>query len=266
MLCLILFVASLTQAAVAAHVKLSPPVEVAQIDLGKLGGTLVSQLAWSPDGNELYLQTQTEDKQGLPKDTYHHVMPAEGGSLKKVGAPPDWAGAYWTWKSGQTAPDDPAFKISVSQEKRVASATAIPMGGDLAKGGADTGAGGSGASAESVAAAANASMNALVTTMLLKGEVVGEWVNHRTIPGTTFGWGPAGYSPHRLRGEAVRSARDHGLDRRQAEGGWHEGRRRPGLVERRHAARVSRGPRAQQIRADHCVGDQVGPETLRGLS
>jgi len=191
MLYLILFVASLGQAAMAAHVKLSPPVEVAQIDLGKLGGTLVSQLAWSPDGNELYLQTQAEDKQGLPKDTFHHVIPAEGGSFRKVGAPPDWAGAYWTWKAGQTAPDDQTFKISVSQEKRVASATAIPMGGDFAKGGTDTGTG-AGASAESVAAAANASMNALVSTMLLKGEVVGEWVNHRTIPGTTFGWGPAG--------------------------------------------------------------------------
>ena len=28
--------------------------------------------------------------------------------------------------------------------------------------------------------------------MLLKGEVVGEWVNHRIMPGTTFGWEPAG--------------------------------------------------------------------------
>jgi hypothetical protein len=192
MLCLILFVASFGQAAMAAQVKLSPPVEVAQIDLGKLGGTLVSELAWSPDGNELYLQTQTEDKRALPKDTFHFVIPAEGGSFSKVGAPPDWAGAYWTWKSGQTAPDDQAFKITISTEKRVASATAIPMGGDLAKGGADTVGAGTGASAESVAAAANASMNASVNTMLLKGEVIGEWVNHRIMPGTTFGWGPPG--------------------------------------------------------------------------
>ena len=254
MLFLILFVVSFAQAAMAAQVKLSLPVEVAQIDLGKMGGTLVSQLAWSPDGNELYLQTQTEDKRALPKDTLHFVIPAEGGSFRKVGAPPDWAGVYWTWKAGRTAPDDQSFKIEVSSEKRVASATAIPMGGDLAKGGGETGGAGAGASAESVAAAANASMNGLVYTLILKGEVVGEWVNHRTMPGTTYGWGPAGHSPHRIRGQAVRSARDHGLDRRQAEGGWHERRRRPGLVERRHAAGVSRGPGAQQIRADRCVG------------
>jgi hypothetical protein len=190
----IAFVIPFGQAALAAQLKLGPKVEVAQIDLGKLGGTLVSQLAWSPDGNALYLQTQTEDKRGLPKDTFHFVMPAEGGSFTKSGEPPAWAGDYWTWKSGQAAPDDPAFKISISQDKRVAGATAIPMGGDLAKGGTDTGGGGggAGASAESAAAAANASMNALVTTLLLKGEVIGEWVNHRTMPGTTFGWGPPG--------------------------------------------------------------------------
>ncbi|HKV98750.1 MAG TPA: hypothetical protein VJN96_02940 [Vicinamibacterales bacterium] len=186
----IAFVIPLAQAALATQVKLGPKVEVAQIDLGKLGGTLVSQLAWSPDGNGLYLQTQTEDKRGLPKDTFHFVMPAEGGSFTKTGEPPDWASAYWTWKSGQTAPDDPALKISISQERRVAGATAIPMGGDLAKGG--TTGDGTGATAESAAAAANASMNAQVTTLLLKGEVIGEWVNHRTMPGTTFGWGPSG--------------------------------------------------------------------------
>lgn len=189
---LIAFVIPVSQAALAAQVKLDPKAEIAQIDLGKLGGTLVSELAWSPDGNELYLQTQTEDKRALPKDTFHFVVPAEGGSFSKVGAPPEWAGAYWTWKSGQTSPDDPALKIAISQDRRVVGATAIPMGGDLAKGGTDTVGGGTGASAESAAAAANASMNAQVSSMILKGEVIGEWINHRIMPGTTFGWGPPG--------------------------------------------------------------------------
>jgi hypothetical protein len=31
-----------------------------------------------------------------------------------------------------------------------------------------------------------------VHTMLLKGEVVGEYVNSVIVPGQTFGWGPAG--------------------------------------------------------------------------
>ena len=186
----ILAFASFVQAAVAAQVKLSPPVEIAQVDLGKTGGTLVSELAWSADGNQLYLQTMTEDKKALPKDIYHFVIPAEGGALQKVGGVPDWASAYWTWKSGQTAPDDAAFKIDISTEKKVASAVALPMGGDLAKGGVDTGR--SGASADSITAAASASTNATVYTMHLKGEVIGEWTDHRITPGTTFGWGPAG--------------------------------------------------------------------------
>ena len=189
---LLAFVVPFGQAMLAAQVKVGPKVEVAQVDLGQLGGTLVSQLAWSPDGNELYLQTQTEDRRALPKDTFHFVVPAEGGSVSKVGGPPDWAGAYWLWKSAQTAPDDQTFKIEISNDSHVAGATAIPMGGDLAKGGTDTGGAGSGATAESAAQAANASMNARVTTLLLKGQVIGEWINHRTMPGTTFGWGPPG--------------------------------------------------------------------------
>ena len=134
MLLLILLISSLGQAALAAQVKVLP-AEIAQIDLGKMQGAMVNQLAWSPDGKELYLQTLTEDRKALPKDVYHYVMPAEGGTFKKVGAPPDWAIAYWTWKSGQTAPDDAAFKIEIATEKRIDAATALPMAGEMARGG-----------------------------------------------------------------------------------------------------------------------------------
>ena len=173
----------------ATQVKLTPS-EIAQVDLGKMKGSQVRQLAWSPDSTQLYLQTVTEDQRALPKDTYHYVMPAAGGTFEKVNAEPDWAIGYWSWKSGQTAPDDAAFKIEISTDKRIASATAIPMGGDLARGGTDGTA--NGASVESVTAAANASTNGTVYSMLLKGEIVGEWVNHAIVPGLTFGWGPAG--------------------------------------------------------------------------
>jgi len=190
MMMLMLFVASFAQAALATQVKVTP-AEVAQIDLGKLGGTLVSELAWSPDGKQLYLQTMTEDRKALPKDIYHFVIPAAGGDVKKVGAAPDWATAYWTWKSGQAAPDDPEFKISLSTDKRLASATAIPMGGDMAKGGTGGG-GGQGTTVEEATAAASTSTNVTVYTMRLKGETVGEWTDHRIMPGVTYGWGPPG--------------------------------------------------------------------------
>jgi hypothetical protein len=40
--------------------------------------------------------------------------------------------------------------------------------------------------------AANQSQMATVVTLKLKAEVVGEFVNAPALPGTTFGWGPAG--------------------------------------------------------------------------
>jgi len=189
-LCFVLATAALaTQAAPATQIKIAPS-EVAQFDLGKMDGKLVRQLAWSDDLSQLYLQTFTEDKRALPKDVYHYVIPASGGQFKKVSAEPDWAIAYWSWKSGQTAPDDAAFKIEISTDKRVSNATAMPMGGDFARGGGDTGGGGT--SVGAVTAAAQGATNDTVYTMTLKKEVVGEFVNHAIIPGLTFGWGPKG--------------------------------------------------------------------------
>jgi hypothetical protein len=156
MLFLLLCLASSGQAALATQAKVGTPIERAQIDLQKMGGAIVNQLSWSPDGNELYLQTMTEDKKGLPKDLFHFLIAAEGGAFKKVAAPPDYAIAYWPWKSGQTAPDDLAFKIDVSADRHQGSATPT------------------------------------VYTMRLKGEVIGEWTNRAAVPGVTFGWGPAG--------------------------------------------------------------------------
>jgi len=177
------------QATPATQVKVVP-AEVAKVDLGKLKGQMASQLAWSPDGKQLYLQTLTEDKQALPKDYYHYVIPSEGGTFEKVSAPPDWAIAYWTWKQAKTAPDDLAFAIDINTDKRVASPVALPMGGEMARGGTSVGTGG--ISNDAMLAAASSSSNAAIYTMLLKGEIIGEWLNHRIMPGVTFGWGPSG--------------------------------------------------------------------------
>ena len=69
------------QAALAAQVKLRPLKSPRLISAR--WRALVSQLAWSPDGNELYLQTLTEDKKALPKDIYHYVMPLRAARSKK---------------------------------------------------------------------------------------------------------------------------------------------------------------------------------------
>lgn len=183
----------LSQPAIQAPAITLTPAVVARVDLGKLKGKLVRQLAWSPDGKQLYLRTFTEDRNALPKDVYHYVLDlgTAGSSFKQVKAPPAWAVTYWSWKSAQAAPGDDAFKISLETQKGMQSATSIPMAGNMARGGSDTSPT-TGASMQTMLDAAAQLQNATVYRMRLKGEIVGQWVNHAIMPGLTFGWGPSG--------------------------------------------------------------------------
>ena len=99
-------------------------------------------------------------------------------------------------------------------------------------------------------AAAATSTNATIYSMKLKGEVIGEWRDHRIMPGVTFGWAPAGTNLIAFSERNTGTSRHHGFDRRQAEDRGHARGRAAGVDERRHAPRLSRRPRAQQI----CAG------------
>lgn len=176
--------------ATAAAVVVTPAPPVLEIDMRKLKGPLVRQLAWSPDQTELYLQTYEANRDASVRNTFHYVIPVAGGAPRQVETAPSWAVAYFQWKSGQASPDDPTWKIDVSSEKKLQSATAIPMGGDLARGGSVDATGG--VAVESVTAAVNQSGNVSIYSMLLSGEVVGYWENHPIVPGLTFGWAPKG--------------------------------------------------------------------------
>jgi hypothetical protein len=175
----------------AASVVVTPAPPIVEIDLRRLKGPLVRQLAWSPDQTEFYLQTYEANRDASVRTTYHYVVAAAGGAVRQVDMPPSWAVSYFQWKSGQASPDDPSWKIEVSMEKKIQSTTSIPMGGDMARGGT----GGdptSGISAESVASAAAQSGNVNVYSMRLGKETVGYWENHPIVPGLTFGWSPKG--------------------------------------------------------------------------
>jgi len=174
----------------AASVVVTPSAPVVEFDMRKLKGPLVRQLAWSPDQTELYLQTYEANRDASVRNTFHYVIPVAGGPPRQVETAPSWAVAYFQWKSGQASPDDPTWKIDVSSEKKLQSATAIPMGGDLARGGSVDATGG--VAVESVTAAVNQSGNVNIYSMLLSGEVVGYWENHPIVPGLTFGWAPKG--------------------------------------------------------------------------
>jgi hypothetical protein len=168
----------------------APATTVTTIDTDKMKGQ-PSRLAWSPDGSELYVQMMDGEfgKQAAARFS-HHVYKVDGAH-QPVAAEPEWVLAYWTAKSGQASPDNPALKIDLKSENRSEKTVSSPMGGDLARGGGAGGDGGA-ASAGDVLAAAYNKQSVPVNTMLLHGQIVGEYVNTVIVPGQTFGWGPKG--------------------------------------------------------------------------
>src|SRR5687768_4352887 len=138
------------QAPSAKTVQVSAPALIGSIDAGKLKGEPI-QLAWSPDGGKLFLQTAGRDKLGMVKDPRFYVMSAADAKTDAVDAPPAWAAEYWAWKSGKAAPGAPNFAIDAKEDVRTVTATSSPMGGDLARGSVDT-SGTGGTSAQDVAA------------------------------------------------------------------------------------------------------------------
>ena len=183
----------------STKISFSRPAPVVEIDVGKLKGNLV-RMGWSPDGTQVYLQTADPDTRGNVK-LRHYTMGLDGQLPKNIAAEPDWAAAYWTWKSAQAAPGMASLRIGVEQQQKRVSATSNPSGGDMAKGGASgggagaAGSGGGSAGGMSIGEAVGAAyqtQNATVVTLRLKGEVVGEFINAPALPGTTFSWGPTG--------------------------------------------------------------------------
>jgi len=183
----------------APTIVVGQPSQVAEIDAGKLKGTVV-RMAWSPDAAQLYLQTAEPDTRGNVR-LRHYTIGLDGQAPNGVGAEPDWAARYWAWKSSQAAPGMASWRIAIDQQQKRVSSTSNPGGGDMAKGaasGGSAGAAGSGGgsgggmSVGEAASAAYNTQNATVVALVLKGEVVGEYVNAPALPGTTFGWGPTG--------------------------------------------------------------------------
>lgn len=169
----------------------APTTSIAEIDTDTVRGQ-PSKLAWSPDGSELYVQMMDGEFARRAEGKFsHHVYKVEGAQHQSVGAEPDWVAGYWSVKSGQASPDVPAFKIDLKSETRKQNTVSAPMGGALARGGGAGGDGGTATAGDAVAAAYN-SQPVPVNTMLLHGQVVGEYVNSVIVPGQTFGWGPKG--------------------------------------------------------------------------
>jgi hypothetical protein len=189
-----LLAAATAPAVDASKLTLSAPALIVEIDTKKLKGDPF-HLTWSPDGQQMYLQTVERDRSGNIKTAYHYLVPLNGQAPARADQEPAWSAEYWGWKSSQAAPGLPEWKIAVEEQLKRITSTATPMGGDLARGGVE----GSGAIApvgagntDEAMAASMQSQKAHYYTLKLKGEVVGEFVNVPAIPGLTFGWGPTG--------------------------------------------------------------------------
>jgi hypothetical protein len=173
----------------ALAVQVSTPALISTIDTGKLKGE-PTQLAWSPDGTKLFLQTSERDSLGMTTKPRFYLLSAADGKAEPLSGPPAWVAEYWTWKAGQYAPGSKTFGIEHTDDIKTVTATAAPMGGALAKGSVSGDPGGGGTSAGDVVAHAGQTQRLRVIKLTLKGETVGEFVGVQFLPGYTYGWSP----------------------------------------------------------------------------
>jgi Tol biopolymer transport system component len=187
---MLILAVALGQVPNAKTMRISTPAQVGTtIDAGKLKGE-PTELAWSPDGAKLFLQTSERDSVGMTKNHRYYVLSTRDGKPEQVDAPPAWATEYWTWKSNQFAPGSTTFGIEIKQDFTTVTATSSPMGGDLAKGGTSGDPGGGSTSAGDVAARVAQSQKQQVVSLTLKGENVGQFTGTQFLAGYTFGWSP----------------------------------------------------------------------------
>jgi hypothetical protein len=157
---------------------------VAELDLSKLKGDL-REVAWSPEGGRLYIQTA--EGRAPATRLRHYWVAIDGGAVLAVDAQPDWAGAYWAFKSDRAAPGLGGVMIDVDQKVEN-----LKFGTGSA-GAADRASNGLGADNINVGSnleKAAESQRVNVVRLTLYGETISEFQNEQPVPGLMFGWGP----------------------------------------------------------------------------
>lgn len=71
----------------ASKLTLSAPAAIVELDSGKLKGDLI-RLSWSPDGQQMYVQTVERDRTGGIKSTHHYLLALDGKPPKGVDEEP----------------------------------------------------------------------------------------------------------------------------------------------------------------------------------
>ncbi len=167
-----------------SRLTVAAPRAVVRVDARTINGDPVV-LAWSADQSTLYLASVEHSRLGWPKTVRHFLVNVAAGTIARVDAQPDWAAAYWGWKSGRRSPAAPEFMLDVDTQMESKQSVSTPTGGELARGGTI-------ASNEAAGWAANHQV-VKVAALKLRGETIGEWRNEVVTPGSNFSWAPAPY-------------------------------------------------------------------------
>jgi hypothetical protein len=171
----------------ATRVSLSDATLLTTIDAGKLKGE-PTQVGWSPDGSQLYLQVSQRGADGLFGKSHFFVLSAVSPQPSPVDGAPAWADEYWKSKSGKTGPGMNGPEIELTTEEKAASDTQSAMGGSTYGGGGVDAV--SGTTIESARRRSEQSQRQRVVTLSLRGRTIGRFVNQPLMPGYTFGWSP----------------------------------------------------------------------------
>jgi hypothetical protein len=134
----------------------------------------------------MYVQTRDGGFGRTDATLHHYVFDAAAGTREDAPVEPEWAAQYWTAKSGQSSPDHPPLTIELKTERVKERSTSLPRGGELARGGTSPNI------TENDEATIISAQTVSVITLLLGGEVVGQFTNAVLVPGLTYGWGPMG--------------------------------------------------------------------------
>jgi hypothetical protein len=166
---------------------LSDATLIASIDTGRLKGE-PTQLGWSPDGSQLYVQVAKRGADGLFTNPRFLLLSFSSSQPSPVDTAPSWASEYWSWKSNKTGPDAGAPEIEVATEEKTASATQSSMGGSTYGGGGVDAV--SGTTIDSARRQSEQTQKQRVITLTLSGQTIGRFVDQPLLPGYTFGWSP----------------------------------------------------------------------------
>ena len=149
----------------------------ADLDIDVLKGR-PAQLSWSDDDSSLYLQVV--DGNTVESLKYRHYLIKKGETPVALDAEPTWAKAYWKWKSAKIGFGDPLMTIEVDSQQQVLDDPRDRNTPYLE----------SGRSAPQILQSKSASGKRITNRLILKGHIIGEFVDEQIYPGYTFSWSP----------------------------------------------------------------------------